>query len=880
VDDKGVLDQCPEDADLEKAFAVADTDKNNKVDLHEFMVLFELIQEGHVQGLGRKTWKLATSTKEMQELKAKREQFRENLEKKRGARGSLTHTVAGLNDTGVPELKEEEEDEEDEQEEEKKVEKPKPTPVAAPVVVPVEAASSEQDSGDNNNDDTSSQISSEAGTMLSSATGNSQEEDDDVANSSVDRQRKGMKKGNRKSSGSSQPRSSTSRPRSGLSPPRPGNSPPRPPLDHNESASEQQIRMEKHGRKDTSDTLATAKDEWEKRDKTTKTEDIGNLGKATAADYHRHDEITAENTSVAELAIRSQKNARKETSDTLSSAKDEWEKRDKTTKTQDIGNLGREIEAQKHKHHEMTVDNTSVAEMNILKQKNARKETSDTLSSAKEEWEKRDKITKTQDIGNLGREIEAQKHKHHEMTVDNTSVTEMNILKQKNARKETSDTLSSAKDEWEKRGGNKTTVPQDIGKLGGITQSMSRRHDEMTAENTGAQEHISRMRKDARNSMSEELSKNKEAFLKRMQSTQEKVMAKFEAADTTNTGTLNLEELRAAAPRLKIADEDVEKVFATIDTQNKGEITMKEFMDYFGKQNAITTIASTSNSHFSTQTASSASSKFETSAEKSIKSSKDIRNEMSSTLSDSKKEWQTRQAKHSVGHANAAKNNRNNGTISPSHRSQEDKAIAEAREELLKRTIAERKAQSSISDEDDNSNNNNGGGGSLTLDQLKEAAPAIKISVEEVEVIFKKLDTEKTGSVNVEDFMLLYGELSSTAVFVTKGTDLKAAAPTKSSLSSKFSSEMEASLKSQQDSRNELSSISLNASKEWQKRQQSSNANNKKGGSSSGNNNSGSDLLNSSGGSPTKKRYDDNSIAQARAELLKRTGANKSPKEE
>jgi hypothetical protein len=61
-------------------------------------------------------------------------------------------------------------------------------------------------------------------------------------------------------------------------------------------------------------------------------------------------------------------------------------------------------------------------------------------------------------------------------------------------------------------------------------------------------------------------------------------MDKFAKLDTDNSGSIDLEELRAAAPILKISVEEVEVIFDEIDINGDGEISVEEFMAYFGNR--------------------------------------------------------------------------------------------------------------------------------------------------------------------------------------------------------------------------------------------------------------------------------------------------------
>jgi Ca2+-binding EF-hand superfamily protein len=646
LNEKGGINSVPKDADLEKAWTIADVDKSGLVDLDEFMALFDLIKQGLIDGIGKKSkWSPLNSSKGKAEVKKRRQIYLENLEnrRKQNARKSAV--------------------------------------------------------GDG----------------------------------------------------------------------------------------EKQILQEKKGRAEASQTLALAKNEWQQRlnessdgKNVTTPQNIGSLDKQTEASIARgekEDKVIG----ATELEMKNQKNSRQQASNTLALAKDEWESRGKITVAKKLGNFGNDTEAGKHRYDEMTVDNTGAAEMHILNQKNARQNASLALSDAKDEWEGRDKITIAQNIGNLATLTESGKHRYDEITHDNTGAAEIEILNQRTGRQRASLALSQAKDDWESR--DKITVTDDIGNLATDTVSGKHRHDKITEDNTSAAELEILNRKNARVDMSKDLSKNKQEYSRRESVHQENAKAKFKAIDADDSGGLDLEEVREAAHLLKIEPDQVDEVFHAIDTNGDGVISLKEFLVYIG--NMKTNVKAFKNASRHTRNSErflDKKSAFVSSIEKDAKASKEIRNEMSNALQDAKNQWEMRQYKQNV---KTAFNKQKSGSdLTPGSpradlRSSEDKAMAKAREDHLRKTIAKRKANQNKTESEGQAGTDNK---MVTLPQLKFSANALKLSMEEVEAIFEQLDQTKTGEIHIDDFMSFYSELSVTSMtLVTKPKTFKASAQTKSS---------------------------------------------------------------------------------------------------
>ena len=128
----------------------------------------------------------------------------------------------------------------------------------------------------------------------------------------------------------------------------------------------------------------------EKR-RSTRTQDIGHLGVETSASKHSHDKTSADNSSVQEMAAYQKLHAKELLSSELSKAKEEYSKRDHhgSTRTQDIGHLGVETSASKHSHDKMSADNSSVQEMAAYNNAHAKELVSTELESAKEAWGER-----------------------------------------------------------------------------------------------------------------------------------------------------------------------------------------------------------------------------------------------------------------------------------------------------------------------------------------------------------------------------------------------------------------------------------------------------------------------------------------------------------
>lgn len=183
------------------------------------------------------------------------------------------------------------------------------------------------------------------------------------------------------------------------------------------------------------------------------------------------------------MAILQQVNARRATGETLSSAKDEWELRDKQTEADDIGRLGRATKASKNKSTKESIENTGHAELDIKNMKRGRDNAALVLTSAKDEWEGRNKLTISDDIGRLGKlTVSAQSRAKNLGNYDDVGDVERSNNNVINGRRNTSLALTSAREEWENR--DKITIPDFMGTVANKTRSSRNKSERITADNT------------------------------------------------------------------------------------------------------------------------------------------------------------------------------------------------------------------------------------------------------------------------------------------------------------------------------------------------------------------------------------------------------------
>lgn len=111
------------------------------------------------------------------------------------------------------------------------------------------------------------------------------------------------------------------------------------------------------------------------------------------------------------------------------------------------------------------------------------------------------------------------------------------------------------------------------------------------------------------------------------------------------------------------------------------------------------------------------------------------------------------------------------------------------------------------------------GSGSIDINELRAAADFLKISVEEVESIFKDIDVNGDGEISVDEFMAYFGNRTKSKKFKSKASMHTKASLKNSDVNGQFVSERELSMKSAKATREELSMASSNANLEWKKRQ-------------------------------------------------------------
>jgi hypothetical protein len=292
----------------------------------------------------------------------------------------------------------------------------------------------------------------------------------------------------------------------------------------NTGAAEMAILSQVNARRETATALSSAKDAWESRgeNKMTSPQDIGNLGKPTKSSKNKYVEVTRENTGHAELDIKNMKNARDNAALVLTEAKDAWESREnKLTSPDDIGRLDKLTVAATNRVRERgSVEQMSDAEKHKLDMLKGREHTSLALTSAREEWERRDKITIPDFMGNVANKTRSSRNKSVRMTAENTPSAELDLICVRNARMISSISLTNAKSEWENR--SKVYTPVELGNAGNETAASKARNEYVgTVDNTGAQEYILKQRNEARNLISEDLSNAKKEWEVRAQQHQE-----------------------------------------------------------------------------------------------------------------------------------------------------------------------------------------------------------------------------------------------------------------------------------------------------------------------------------------------------------------------
>lgn len=79
---KNAAATAPSEKDLEAAFALADDDNSGGVDEREFVALFELVKQGAVKGLGKKSFFGSTSSSQKNQASAFQASFQEERNKK------------------------------------------------------------------------------------------------------------------------------------------------------------------------------------------------------------------------------------------------------------------------------------------------------------------------------------------------------------------------------------------------------------------------------------------------------------------------------------------------------------------------------------------------------------------------------------------------------------------------------------------------------------------------------------------------------------------------------------------------------------------------------------------------------------------------------
>lgn len=263
-------------------------------------------------------------------------------------------------------------------------------------------------------------------------------------------------------------------------------------------------------RKETSKSLTEAHEAFDNRDHLTVVDNLGHFGAATEASKHHHDSIASDNTPAAEIIARDRVNFRKGASKALTEAHEAYNKRDRVTIAEDIGNLGAATEASKH--HNDSSDSAPSAEITARDQVNFRKGASKSLTEAREAYDKRDRVTVAEDIGHLGTETQASKH-HHDSSLSNTPSAELTAKDQANFRKGASKSLTEAREAYDKR--DHATVAENVGHLGIETEVSKHRQDSITIENTPTAEIIARSRTSFRKAASKSLTEAREAYDKR-----------------------------------------------------------------------------------------------------------------------------------------------------------------------------------------------------------------------------------------------------------------------------------------------------------------------------------------------------------------------------
>ena len=280
-----------------------------------------------------------------------------------------------------------------------------------------------------------------------------------------------------------------------------------------------------------------------------------------------------------ELARNREKHGRLHTSSALTLAREEFENRDRATMAQDIGHLGLETAASKHRHDAVTASNTSAAEFGANMQLHMRKQTGDLLTQAGKDYGARDHSTVAQDVGHLGTETKASLHAHDAMTADNTSAAEFANDMQVHMRKQTGDLLTQAGKDYDAR--DHSTVAQDVGHLGHQTSAGIHQHDERTADNTPEAEWMNYVLTHSRLLDSAELTKAKAEWDARRAAGVKAETKRFEMIDTDNSGSLDLEEILAAAPMLNLTAAEARQLFIDLDTDGSGDIDKTEFMAHY-----------------------------------------------------------------------------------------------------------------------------------------------------------------------------------------------------------------------------------------------------------------------------------------------------------
>jgi len=338
------------------------------------------------------------------------------------------------------------------------------------------------------------------------------------------------------------------------------------------AAAEHAAYMRKMGRRHMGMTLASARDEWDRRDHHTKTDDIGRLALATESSRHHHDAKTASNTSAAESGAHMRLHGRSMMGMELAAARDEYAARDHVTKPDDIGRLGhatvasshhrddeyalivaaaaavgdQNVEltlareawearerytqpdsmgrldvatvASQHKQDAKSADTMSDVEYHAYMQRHKREALSSALLQAKDEWQLRDHHTKPSNIGNLERATEASKHRHDVKDADNTSMAEAMAHAMAHKRDLLSTELTAAKQAWEQRD-TTTTVADNIGRLAVHTASSAHARGAKDADSMAGAEHAAYAQRHKRSLMSQDLVRAKEEWESRSHST-------------------------------------------------------------------------------------------------------------------------------------------------------------------------------------------------------------------------------------------------------------------------------------------------------------------------------------------------------------------------